>query len=410
MPALPEQVQTLVIGGGQAGLAMSHMLGQRGCPHLVLERHRLFERWRSERWDGLHFQFPNATVGLPGFPFPHVDPGGFAANAEIVAFLDAYAARVQAPVRCGVAVQALRRSEDGRQFLAVTSAGDILARQVVVATGPYQRALVPEALARQIELPQWHASAYQRPEQLPPGVVLVVGSGASGAQIAEELMRTGRQVLLSVGRHRRLPRRYRGRDVIDWMDTMGLDRTRVEDRGPETSYPLISGAYGGHTVDLRAFAAQGMTLVGRLVSAQGGVLGFADDLRQQLDQGDAAYLGLLQRVDEHITQTGLDLPAEPEAYAVLPDPPCVHEPLREVDSRAAGLGAVIWATGYGLDFSWIDLPVFKPNGLPIHHHGVAELPGLYFLGLPWLSTMKSSFLSGVGEDAARLADQLCAAA
>lgn len=407
---MPEYIETLVIGGGQAGIAMSHQLGQRGRPHLVLERSRLFERWRSERWDGLHFQFPNASVSLPGFPFPHSEPDGFAANADIVAFLEAYAARVQAPVRCGVTVEALRQAEDGRRFLAITSAGTLMASQVVVATGPYQRALVPEALARQIDLPQWHASAYQRPGQLPPGAVLVVGSGASGAQIAEELMRAGRQVLLSVGRHRRLPRRYRGRDVIGWMDQMRLDRTRVEDRGPDTSYPLISGAHGGHTVDLRAYAAQGMTLVGRLVSAHDGVLGFADDLRDNLDQGDAAYRGFLQRVDDHIVSTGMDLPPEPAAHARLADPPCVREPMRQLDRRAAGLGAVIWATGYGLDFGWIDLPVLDASGQPLHRHGVTDLPGLYFLGLPWLSTMKSSFLSGVGDDAARLADHLCAAA
>ena len=232
---IAEHVQTLIIGGGQAGLNMSHMLSRCGCPHLVLERGRIGERWRSERWDGLRFQFPNWSVKLPDFPFPCEQPDGFATSHEIVAYLEAYAQRVNPPIRCGVAVTGLRAGEAGRGILAQTSAGVIAARNVVIATGPYQRPIVPRLLAGDCNLFQVHASAYKGPEQLPSGAVLIVGSGASGAQIAEELSRAGRKVYLSVGRHKRMPRRYRGRDLIWWLAEMGLDQTPVELRGPETT-------------------------------------------------------------------------------------------------------------------------------------------------------------------------------
>jgi putative flavoprotein involved in K+ transport len=222
-----ERVQTLVIGGGQAGLVMSHRLKQRGLAHLVLERHRIGERWRSERWDDLRFQFPNWSVRLPDFPFPHSDPDGFAANREIVDYISAYAAFVAPPIRCGVAVTRLRRRDGAPGFIAETSDGAIEADNVVVATGPYQRPVIP-ALSPDIDVFQVHASRYANPDQLPPGAVLVVGSGASGAQIAEELQRAGRRVYLSVGRHTRLPRRYRGRDLIWWLSTLGIDQTPVE--------------------------------------------------------------------------------------------------------------------------------------------------------------------------------------
>ena len=406
---LPEHVETLIVGGGQAGLTMSHMLSRRGCPHLVLERGRIGERWRSERWDGLRFQFPNWSVGLPDCPFRHAVPDGFATSAEIVAYLDAYAAVVKPPIRCGVAVTGLRREGSGKRFVAGTPAASITAKNVVIATGPYQRPVIPDLLARDFDFFQVHASAYRGPDQLPAGAVLVVGSGASGAQIAEELVRAGRRVYLSLGRHKRMPRRYRGHDLIWWLREMGLDQTPVEVRGQDATLPLITGAYGGHTIDFRELAAQGITLVGRLQSASEGILYFAADLGESLKYGDAAYIAFLQKVDAYIEQKKMGLPAEPEARAILPDPPCLLEPMRQLESRAVGLSSVIWATGYAFDFSWIDLPVLSARGEPMHEHGVAAVPGIYFLGLPWLSKMSSSFLSGVGDDAARLAEHIQAA-
>jgi putative flavoprotein involved in K+ transport len=399
-----DYVETLIVGGGQAGLTMSDMLSQRGLPHLVLERGRIAERWRSERWDGLRFQFPNWSVRLPNYPFPHADPDGFATSSEIVDYLEAYARKIGAKVRCGVAVTALRKNELSVGYVAETSAGPIKALNVVVASGPYQKPVVPDLSADLSGPFRVHANAYKQPDQLPPGSVLVVGSGASGAQIAEELVRAGRKVYLSVGRHKRMPRRYRGRDLIWWLATMGLDQTPVAERGPDATLPLITGAYGGHTVDFREFAAQGMILVGRLQSMKDGVLCFADDLSESLAFGDAAYASFLDKVDNYIEQHGMDLPPEPQARAKHPDPACLADPVRELDKNCIGLGSLIWATGYTFDFSWIDLPVLDARGAPIHDKGVGPLPGIYFLGLPWLSRMSSSFLSGIGDDAARLAD------
>jgi putative flavoprotein involved in K+ transport len=403
-----EHVQTLIIGGGQAGLVMSHRLKQRGLAHLVLERHRIAERWRNERWDGLRFQFPNWSVSLPEFSFAHNDPDGFAATGEIVAFIDAYAAFVAPPIRCGVAVTRLCRRDGAPGFVAETSDGVIEADNVVVATGPYQRAIIPDLLRDGTGVFQVHASRYRNPEQLPPGAVLVVGSGASGAQITEELCRAGRHVYLSVGAHTRLPRRYRGRDLIWWLGAMGIDQTPVEARGPSRLLPLITGAYGGHTIDFREFAADGVTLLGRIAAARDGVLDIAPDVGKSLVEGEATYAIFLDMVDAHVEKHGLKLPEEPAARAKLPDPPCVTEPLRRLDIGADGIAAVIWATGYGPDFGWIDIPVLDGHGEPVHRHGIAEVPGLYFLGLQWLSKMKSSFLSGVGDDAAVLADHIAA--
>jgi putative flavoprotein involved in K+ transport len=401
-----EHVHTLIIGGGQAGLAMSYMLKQRGLAHLVLERHRIAERWRSERWDGLRFQFPNWSVNLPDFPFPHREPDGFATGGEIVDFITAYAAFIAAPIRCGVSVTTLRRGAGDSGFVAETSDGPIEAANVVVATGPYQRAAMPTLLGDDADVFQLHASRYLNPGQLPSGAVLVAGAGASGAQIAEELLRAGRRVYLSVGRHTRVPRRYRGRDLTWWFDALGLFQMRPEQRGPIRVNPAITGAYGGHTIDFRRFAADGVTLLGRVAAAREGVVDIAPDLAENLANGDAIYGAFLDMVDGHVQRHAPDMPEDPGARAVLSDPPCVAEPLRRLDLRAEGIGAVIWATGYGVDFGWIDVPVLDACGEPVHRGGVTDVPGLYFLGLQWLSKMSSSFLSGVGDDAADLAEHI----
>jgi putative flavoprotein involved in K+ transport len=201
-----------------------------------------------------------------------------------------------------------------------------------------------------------------------------------------------------------MPRRYRGRDLIWWLGAMGLDQTPVEKRGPDATLPLITGAYGGHTIDFRKFAAQGITLLGRLQAVREDVLHFADGLGQSLEYGDAAYVEFLNKADWFVEQNGVSLSAEPEARARHRDPPCVAEPLRQLDKDVVGLSSVIWATGYKFDFNWIDLPVLDADGRPKHNHGIAPVRGIYFLGLPWLWRMNSSFLSGVGDDAARLAD------
>jgi putative flavoprotein involved in K+ transport len=400
-----QQTEALIVGGGQAGMVMSHMLSRRRISHVVLERARIAERWRSERWDGLRFQFPNWSLGLPDFPFRHADPDGFATVGEIADYLDAYAAFVAPPIRCGVEVMRVRLDDRASGFVAETSDGSIEASNIVVATGPYQRPVFP-ALPPDDGVVRLHASAYRAPEQLPRGAVLIVGSGASGAQIAEELAHAGRRVFLSVGRHKRMPRRYRGRDLMWWLNTLGLDQTPVERRGPDTALPLITGAYGGHTIDFRNFAAQGITLLGHLASAQDGVLIFAPDLADSIAHGDAAYHAFLDMVDAHVERQRLDLPSDPGARAKVPDARCLVEPVARLDLRAEGISAIICATGYAFDFSWIDVPVLDARGQPVHERGVSAVPGLYFLGLPWLSKMNSSFLVGVGDDARYLAEQI----
>jgi putative flavoprotein involved in K+ transport len=402
MPA--ERVETLVIGCGQAGLAMSHHLKRRGLSHLVLERGRIGERWKSERWDGLKFQFPNWSVRLPDFPFPHDDPDSFADLAAIAGFIDAYAAFVAPPIRCGVSVTKLSR--DGAGFVAETSNGAIAARNVVVATGPYQRPIGASPFGDESGLFQVHASQYRNPAQLPAGAVLVVGAGASGAQIAEELSRASRRVFLSVGQTSRLPRRYRGHDLVWWFEQLGIFNRLPEERGPLRVYPAISGAYGGHTIDYRRFSREGITLLGRVAAARDRVLDIAPGLAKNLAEADLYYAAFLDMADAHVRAHGLDLPEEPAARTQLPDPLCVTEPIRRLDLRAEDINAVIWATGYRVDFGWIDIPAFDANGEPLQRGGIADIPGLYFLGLQWLSKMRSSFMSGVGDDAAVLADHI----
>jgi len=402
-----EAIDTLVIGGGQAGLAMSYRLKQRGIAHLVLERARIAERWRSERWDGLMFQFPNWSVRLPDFAFPHSEPDAFATTGEIVNFIDAFAAFVAPPIRCGVEVTRLKRRDDGGGFLAETADGTIEANNVVVATGPYQRPLMPDLL-RDHPVFQLHAVNYRNPDQLPSGAVLVVGAGASGAQIAEELHRAGRRVFLSVGQHTRMPRRYRGQDLTWWFAALGLFDMTAEQRGPIRVNPSITGAYGGYTIDFRRFAADGIMLLGRVQAARDGVLDIAPGLAETVANGDIYYATFLDMLDAHVEGHGLHLPDDPAARAVLADPLCVTEPIRRLDLGQSDIHTAIWATGYGVDFGWIDLPLRDPSGEPIHRNGMSDVPGLYFLGLPYLSKLYSAFLSGVGDDAAVLADHIAA--
>ena len=384
---------------------MSDMLTRRGCDHVILERARIGERWRSERWDGLRFQFPNWSVTLPDFPYPHDDADAFSSSRDIVRFLEAYADRIKAPIHCGVNVTRLRQ-DSSRGFIAETSRGTLQAANVVIAVGPYQRPVGSPLAGAFADVFQVHASKYTQPHQLPSGAVLIVGSGASGSQIAEELNRAGRQVYLCIGSHRRMPRRYRGRDLIWWLQALGLDQTPVEKRGSSKALPLITGAYGGHTIDFRKFAADGITLLGHAVAVHGSVVEIAGDLEETLKAGDDAYFGFLDLADRHVADREWGMPLEPGARVGLPDPPCVSSPLSRLDLRATGINSIIWATGYRYDFSWIEMPAFDDRGEPRHRAGVSEVRGLYFLGLPWLSKMNSSFLAGIGDDAGYLAKMI----
>ena len=401
--ALPERVDTLVIGAGQAGIAMSEHLGRRGLPHLVVERHRVAERWRSERWDSLVANGPAWHDRFPGLEFRDVVPDAFAPRESIVRYFEEYAVMVSAPIRCGVEVVAVRHREGGPGFQVETAGGAIEAGRVVVATGPFQRPIVPALVPDQAGLVQMHSSAYRNPAQLPPGNVLVVGAGSSGVQIADELQRAGRHVTLSVGPHNRPPRRYRGRDFVWWLGVLGKWEATVCEPGREHVTIAVSGARGGHTVDFRDLAASGIGLRGRAERFEGGVMHFAPDLARSIAQGDADHLSVLDEADAYARREGLELPEDPDARVTRPDLP---EPALTLDLGVAGVTTIVWATGYALDLGWLPPGALDAGGRPLHRRGVSVVPGLYHLGLPWLAKRSSSFIWGVWHDAAFLAEHI----
>jgi putative flavoprotein involved in K+ transport len=402
-----EHIETVVVGGGQAGLALSYCLSRHGCEHVVLERGGLADRWRAQRWDSLRFQFPNWSIELPGARYEGNDPDGFADRATVQAFIAGYAARIKAPVRLGVDVSGLRRGQHDGRYVVETTSGDIEARNVVLATGPYQRPRVPAfAASLPRDLAQIHTADYRNPSQLPPGAVLLVGSGASGCQIAEELAEAGRRVVFAVGRHERVPRRYRGRDAFWWRRELGtLDQTtEATPKAMRTPPPLVTGVRGGYDVDIRGYPALGMTLTGRVADVRDGVVAFAADLEHHLKLGDRKLVEFIRAVDDHVRSAGLDVPPADDAGAKR-DPAPATGPAT-LDLRGEGIGSVLWATGYTVDFGWVALPILDAEGAPLHKDGVTGQPGIYFLGLPWLRKRKSSFLGGVGEDAQLIADRI----
>ncbi|MEV5959031.1 NAD(P)/FAD-dependent oxidoreductase [Streptomyces sp. NPDC051987] len=401
-----EETEVVVVGAGQAGVAMSEHLGALNVPHLVLERHRIAERWRSERWDSLVANGPAWHDRFPGMEFTDVAPDAFASKEQVADYFVAYAEKIGAPIRCGIEVTSVRRHAGRPGFRIETSQGLIDARFVVAATGPFQRPVIPPIVPDSASPVQIHSSAYRNPQQLPPGAVLVVGAGSSGVQIADELRRSGRRVFLSVGPHERPPRQYRGRDFCWWLGVLGLWDAHTPPQGAEHVTIAVSGARGGHTVDFRALARDGIELVGLTASYDDGVLRFAPDLAANIADGDARYLELLRAADAYVERNGLDLPAEPQAHVLGPDPHCVTDPLLELDLAEAGVTSIVWATGFAADYGWLDVDAFDDRGRPDQRRGVSREAGVYFLGLPWLSRRGSSFIWGVWHDAAYVADHI----
>jgi putative flavoprotein involved in K+ transport len=401
-----QETEVLVVGGGQAGLALSEHLGEGGVPHLVVERQRIAERWRSERWDSLVANGPAWHDRFPGLEIFDVDPDAFASKEQVADYFVAYAEKIGAPVRCGVEVTSVDRNVGRPGFRVETTDGPIEARFVVAATGPFQRPVVPPILPDGAVPVQIHSSAYRNPGQLPAGAVLVVGAGSSGVQIADELRRSGRRVYLSVGPHERPPRSYRGRDFCWWLGVLGKWDAETPPQGAEHVTIAVSGAHGGHTVDFRALAARGVHLVGRTASFDDGTLRFLPDLAESIANGDTSYLSLLDEADAYVARHGLDLPEEPDARTLGPAPDCVTHPLRELDLADAGVTSVIWATGFATDYGWLHVDAFDELGRPRHRRGVSSEPGVYFLGLPWLSRRGSSFIWGVWHDARFVADHI----
>ncbi len=405
-----EQINTVIIGGGHAGLTMSYYLSQAGREHVIFERARVGERWRSERWDSFCFQFPNWTIELPGYKYQCDDPDAFAQGQEVVRFIENYAKFIKAPTRCGIDVTSLNRAADSSRYLLTTNNGAIEAANAVIATGPYQLPVIP-AMSAHVpnNIFQIHSNAYRNPAQLPPGAALVVGSGASGCQIADDINQSGRQVYLSVGRHTRVPRRYRGKDFAYWGPALGRTE-QIVDTVPEQlrkgAEILLTGANGGYDVDLRAMATRGIVLLGHLQGINDGELIIADDLEQNLIKGDESLENFKRAADVYVTKNGLEFSAEPER-GVKPNVP---SPVSRVNLKNAGINAIVWASGFRCNFDWVKLPIFDEDGEPVHRRGVTQFPGIYFLGLRWLYKRKSAFLlrASGAEDAAYLAEQIAA--
>jgi putative flavoprotein involved in K+ transport len=403
-----DSVDVLVIGAGSAGLAASYHLTQAGRDHLVVDRSRIGDGWRA-RWDSFTLVTPNWMSQLPGFPYDGDDPDGFMPRDDVVAYLEQYAGSFSAPVRLGIEVQRLERDDHG--YVARMSNGELRASSVIVATGAFQRPRIPAVSTRlPASIHQIHSSHYRNPAALPAGAVVVVGSGQSGAQIAEELHESDRRVVLCVSRAGRVPRRYRGRDTTRWLVPMGFLDQRVEElEDPAqrfTANAHLSGKRGGHTINLHRCARDGVQLVGKIAGVAAGKLLFADDLHANLANADDRANTIRTRIDEFIATT--------KTHAPDPDPADDHDgtegfhvpQIRELDLRSAGIATVVWATGYQPGFDWIDLDVIDERGDPMHRRGATPFAGLYFLGLHFLHKAKSGLLYGVGEDAAYLVERI----
>lgn len=400
-----EETEVLVVGAGQAGIAMSEHLGVQGVPHLVIERDRVAERWRSWRWDSLVANGPAWHDRFPGREFD-VDPDGFAGKEQVADYLADYAKMIDAPIRTGVDVTSVRKNDGRPGFRVETSDGVIDARYVVAATGAFQKPVIPPVVPENSGLHQIHSSGYRNPQQLPDGAVLVIGAGSSGVQIADELQQSGRQVYLAVGPHDRPPRSYRGRDFCWWLGVLGKWDMAAPPVGAEHVTIAVSGAHGGHTVNFRSLAADGITLLGMAGAFEDGVMRFEADLRTNIEAGDANYLSMLDEADAYVARNGIDLPEEPQARVLGADPDCMTNPIRELDFAAAGITTIIWAVGFAFDYDWLEVDAFDDKGRPLHQRGVSIEPGIYFLGLPWQSRRGSSFIWGVWHDAKYLADQI----
>jgi len=403
-----------IVGGGQAGLSVSHHLSARGIDeHVVFEKHRAMHVWETQRWDSFCLVTPNWQCALPGHPYAGDDPHGFMKKDEILAYLRGFKAKAGAQLREGVAVQLAKPLPGGEGFLLRTGDGaECIAEQLVVASGGYHQPIVPR-LAERLpgSIVQLHSAQYRNPAQLPPGKVLVVGAGQSGAQIAEDLHLAGREVLLAIGDAPRCARFHRGRDVVDWLADMGyyempVDQHPLREGVRDNTNHYVTGRDGGRDIDLRRFAREGMQLYGALQALDpDGTLRFAPRLREVLDSADRTYNGINASIDRHIAERGIVAPPAPAPYEPLWEPAAERETLALAGS---GIAAVIWCIGFTPDFGWLDAPIFNGRGHPAHRRGVTAVPGLYVLGLPWLHTWGSGRFSGVGKDAAFVAERIAA--
>ena len=405
-------VDTLVVGAGQAGLITSYYLQRNGVNHLVLESgSRPAHHWSDRLWDSFTLVTPNWTVQVPGAPYDGSDRHGFMSHREVAALFDAYVKKYRLPVQYHTRVSSVREGAGGG-FEVDTNSGTFRARHVVMATGLFQQPRVP-AFATELspQVRQLHSSEYKRPDLLGSGAVLVVGSSQSGAQIADEIHRSGRRVFLCVGQCGRVPRRYRGKDSSEWIDLLGLADVTVDRlQSPRLKFaanPQIVGRTDGASINLHRFHREGMTLLGRVSAVRNNILQLEGDLHRNLMYADGFEKAFMQKVDSYIESHRMTcepevLPESRDAYAC--------EQLAELDVERHGIETVVWATGYRFDFSLVQFPVFDEDGYPVQKRGATEQPGLYFVGLPWLYKQRSGLLSGVGDDAAHVASHIFARA
>jgi putative flavoprotein involved in K+ transport len=398
-----------IIGGGQAGLSASYFLQRQGIEHLVFEKNTAMHVWRERRWDNFCLVTPNWQCQLPGHPYAGTDPDGFMKKAQILDYLDAFKTKLNAPLREGVGVKRVAVRDDGA-FDVATSEGDFIADQIIAASGGYTVPVIPRFAERLPEnIVQLHSEQYRNPQSLPPGEVLVIGAGQSGAQIAEDLHLAGRKVHLAIGNAPRCARFYRGKDVVTWLAEMQYYELPVE-RHPlregvrDNTNHYVTGRDGGRDIDLRKFALEGMSLYGALEALDGAQLRFRQNLRSSLDAADSVYNGINAAIDKYIAENQITAPP-PSVYAPVWQP---KEEPATLDLAGSAISSVIWCIGFTPDFRWLDAPVFNGAGNPKHHRGITAQPGLYFLGLPWLHSWGSGRFSGVARDAEHIVSHLTA--
>jgi putative flavoprotein involved in K+ transport len=414
-----QEHEVVVVGAGQAGLGISYFLKQQGREHVVFEQKNIGESWISQRWDSFQLNTPNAINSLPGFPYPGDQPDGFMNQAELVSYFRAYIDYFNLPVRTGIRVKTITLAEEDHQrFAVVVQAGErpdahVLSRAVVVACGCQHTPKIPSFSTHLAEeITQLHTAAYRRPSDLPPGAVVVVGSGQSGCQVVEDLLDGGRKVYLCTSKVGRAPRRYRGRDMFEWLTEMhffDVTYESLEDKSiAQSVQPQVSGGGRyGHSVSLQYLASKGAIILGRLLDIRGGSLILGNDAVENVRYADEFSRRMKESVDVYIRSTGRDLPPLEEDLADAPDPQaaCAY-PLTSLSLGEAGVSTVIYASGFSGDFSWINLPILDNRGQPAHYRGISPVPGLYFLGFPWLSSRKSGIILGIEEDAQRISEAI----
>lgn len=403
-----KHIDTVIIGAGQAGLSLSHHLTQEEHEHVLLEKDQITSSWRDGRWDSFTLVTPNRQLKLPGMEYKGGEPDGFLKLDQVIDYLDRFVESFDPPVKEGVEVTAVEAAPASDDLIIRTNREDYQADHVVVAVGTFQQPKIPSFSEKlSDDLQQLHSSEYRNPDQLPAGAVLVVGSGQSGTQIAEELSESGREVYLATGRAGRLPRRYRGEDGMNWLVRTGfVDRTVDQLPSPVERFspnPHISGKGGGHTINLHRFSRQGIHLLGHAVDGQGKQVEFAPDLYENLAAADRFAEQLKENIDKFIEEKSLEAPED--------DTPQLEDGfdapvITDLNLEKADINTIIWATGFDYDFSWVKFPIFDEFGYPIQKRGVTPVPGLYFLGLHWMHTIKSALFMGVGEDAAHIAEDI----